>query len=128
MATKKADFQWITNRSTTPYVTLDNQMRLYVSKPARELIGLPDGKFRLIAGYDFANHRIVLAKPEIVRATNIEPFSFDKRAYSKAKQFVEKARLEGSLPLRFTYAGKDYADYPSGAFAFVREGHKSHDG
>lgn len=80
-------------------------------------MNLPDGKFRLIAGYDFANNRIVLAKPEVVRVTNIKPFSFDKRGYSNAKYFVERANLSG-LPVRFVYTGKDYSEYPDGSFAF----------
>lgn len=120
-------FEWITNTSGDAYVTIDNQQRLYISRPAKDLMGLPDGKFRLIAGYDFANHRIVLAKPEIVRVTDIKPFKFDKRAYSNAKHFVSRAALHGSLPTRFIYAGKDYSEYPEGSYAFVKEGHESED-
>lgn len=118
------NFEWITNRSTTPYVTIDKQKRLYISKPAQELMSLPDGKFQLIAGYDFANHRIVLAKPEIVRVPNVKPFKFDKRAYSNAKHFVERARLGDLLPVRFVYVGKDYSEYPDGSYAFIREGYE----
>jgi hypothetical protein len=120
-------FEWIPNRSTTAYVTIDNQRRLYISKPAKELLNLPDGKFRLIAGYDFANHRIVLAKPEIVRVPDVKPFKFDKRAYSNAKHFVERAKIGDELPTRFVYVGKDYSEYPEGSYAFVREGWESED-
>ena len=125
METKTNDkFTWITNRSTIAYVTIDNQQRLYISKPTKELMNLPDdGKFRLIAGYDFVNNRIVLAKPEVVRVADVKPFNFDKRGYSNAKHFIERAVInEGDLPVRFLYKGKDYSDYPDGAFAFELEG------
>jgi hypothetical protein len=127
--TEATSFAWITNRTTQPYVTIDSQQRLYISSPAKELMGLPHGKvkFRLIAGYDFANHRIVLAKPEIVRVPNIEPFSFDKRSYSKVKNFVSRARIGDMLPVRFVYVGKDYSEYPSGSFAFQLEGYQAED-
>jgi hypothetical protein len=129
MATKTNEqaFEWITNRSTTAYVTIDNQQRLYISKPTKELMNLPDGKFRLIAGYDFANNRVVLAKPEIVRATNVKPFKFDKRGYSNAKHFVERANLIGKIPVRFIYTGKDYSEYPEGSYAFQLEGYNAPD-
>ncbi|WP_079516545.1 hypothetical protein [Rossellomorea marisflavi] len=123
----RKQFEWITNNSGEAYVTIDNQQRLYISRPARDLMNLPTEKFRLIAGYDFANHRIVLAKPEVVRVTEVKPFKFDKRAYSNAKHFVSRASLHDSLPTRFIYAGKDYSEYPEGSYAFVREGHESED-
>lgn len=125
----KSEFRWISNRSyDEPYVTIDNQKRLYISKPARELLGLPDRtKFKLIAGYDFANHRIVLAKPEVVRVPDVQAFPFDKRAYSKVSRFVEKARIGGNLPVRFLYVGRDYSEYPSGAYAFTMEGYEAED-
>lgn len=122
MAEKHSSFEWITNRSTHSYITIDVMQRLYISKSARKLMNLPHGQFRLIAGYDFANDRIVLAKPEIVRVPNVEPFNFDKRSYSRVKHFVAKARLADMLPLRFVYKGLDYADYPEGAYAFELEG------
>lgn len=114
-------FEWITNQSTTAYVTIDSQQRLYISKPTKELMNLPEGRFRLIAGYDFANNRIVLARPEVVRVTNIKPFRFDKRGYSNAKHFVKRARLHDALPVRFFYEGKDYSEYPEGSFAFTMQ-------
>jgi hypothetical protein len=120
-------FEWITNRSTEAYVTIDNQRRLYISKPTKELMNLPEGKFRLIAGYDYANNRIVIAKPEIVRVTDVKPFKFDKRGYSNAKHFVERANLGGKIPVRFIYTGKDYSQYPEGSFAFQLEGYEAPD-
>ncbi len=120
--TKQSEtFSWISNKSAVAYVTIDNLRRLYISKPTKELMGLPDGKFRLIAGYDFANNRIVLAKPEVVRVSDVKPFNFDKRGYSNAKHFVERANLT-TLPIRFLYKGKDYSEYPDGAYCFELDG------
>lgn len=112
-------FQWVSNESSTPTITLDAHNRIYITKGARQLLDLPTGEyFRLIAGVDLANKRIVIAKPEIVKVPNVEPFNFDKRAYSSAKTLVEKARLEKALPVRFLYVGKDYSDYPQGSYVF----------
>lgn len=113
-------FEWISNQSLTPYVTIDSYNRLYVSKPARELMGLPEGKVRLIAGYDYANNRIVLAKPEIVKVTNIKPFNFDKRGYANARPFVERASLT-DMPIRFLFSGRDYSQYPEGSYVFSKD-------
>ncbi|PAE24049.1 hypothetical protein [Bacillus sp. 7894-2] len=124
---KSKTFEWITNKSTIAYVTIDNQRRLYLSKPARELMGLPEGRVRLIAGYDFVNDRVVLAKPEVVKVTNIKPFKFDKRGYSNAKHFVERANLS-DLPIRFLYEGRDYSEYPQGSYAFTLDGSTPADG
>lgn len=119
--TRNEKFEWITNKSTAAYVTIDNQQRLYIAKPTKELMNIDEGKFRLIAGYDYANHRVVLAKPEVVRVPDVKPYKFDKRGYSNAKYFVERAGLTG-LPLRFVYKGKDYSEYPDGAYCFELEG------
>lgn len=125
---QKVAFEWISNDNPKhPYVTIDKQQRLYISAPARELIGLPKGRFHLIAGYDSVNKRIVLAKPDIVRVTDVKPFKFDKRSYSNAKPFVEQAKLGGKLPVRFAYSGKEYAEFPDGSFVFTLEGIKSPD-
>lgn len=120
--THNGKFEWITNKSTMAFVTIDNMKRLYISRPTKDLMGIPDGKFRLIAGYDFANNRIVLAKPEVVRVPDVKPFNFDKRGYSNAKYFVERASLEQELPVRFVYKGLDYSEYPEGSFCFELEG------
>ena len=118
---------WITNKSTIPYVTIDSNQRLYISSPARELLNVPNGQFRLIAGYDVVNKRIVLAKPDVVRVPDVVPFNFDKRSYSYVKPFVEQAKLAGKLPVRFLYVGKDFGDYPQGTHAFQLEGYKAPD-
>lgn len=124
---KKPDFKWITSRSATAYVSIDRQNRIYIARATRDMLDLPNGEFYLLTGYDFANKRIVLAKPEIVRVPNVEPFKFDKRSYCRARYFVEQAQLEGELPVRFIYAGKDFSEFPRGAHIFTLEGHESDD-
>ena len=121
MAQETKNFEWLTNTSTVAYVTIDAHRRLYVSRPTKDLMGLPDSSFRLIAGYDFVNDRIVLAKPEVVRVPDVKPYKFDKRGYSNAKHFIERAGLT-TLPVRFVYKGLAYADYPEGSYCFEKVG------
>lgn len=125
---KAPSITWISSDyPREPYVTIDNQKRLYISRPTRDLMSLPPGHFRLITGYDLVNKRIVLAKPEVVRVPDIKPFKFDKRSYTNAKPFVEQANLEGALPKRFIYSGRDYSAYPDGSYVFTMEGFESPD-
>ena len=119
-------FRWISNESSAgAYITVDNQLRLYLSTGTRELLRLgPSGKengipSKLIIGYDSVNKRLVVAKPEIVRATDVKPFNFDKRSYSSARVFVRELNIsEADLPLRYNYVGKEYGEYPDGSFCF----------
>lgn len=113
------NFTWISNVSDKPYITIDSHERLYISSPARDLIGVKGGRhFKLVAGYDFTSGRIILAKPENVGALNILPFNFDKRSYSRVKPFVEKAQIKDKLPTRYYYVGEKAGEYPKGTFAF----------
>lgn len=119
-------FRWISNESSAgAYITVDNQLRLYLSTGTRELLNLgPSGKengvpSKLIIGYDAVNKRLVVAKPEVVRATDVKPFNFDRRSYSSARVFVREIGVSGNeLPLRYNYVGKEYGEYPSGAYVF----------
>lgn len=123
-------FRWISNdgASGNAYITVDKQLRLYLSSGTRELLNLgPAGKkdgrpAKLIVGYDSVNKRIVVAKPEVVRVTDTKPFSFDKRSYGSARAFVRDAGIkENELPVRFNYVGKEYGAYPAGSYAFERD-------
>ncbi|MDQ0174402.1 hypothetical protein [Bacillus chungangensis] len=119
---------WI-SAGPAAYISIDSYLRLYISSGACTVLNVPEnGEFRLVAGFDHANKRIVLAKPEIVRVPNVQPFKFDKRRYGHAKRIVAKAGFaEADLPLRFAYVGIDYAEYPDGAFAFQLETHEAPD-
>jgi len=125
--TSANSFQWISNDTTTgPYITIDAMRRFYLSSATRELF---NGAKSLIFGYDPVNKRLVVAKPDIVRAVNVKPYSFDKRWYSSARNFVAQAGIDvADLPLRFVFAGKDYADTPDGAYTFQLADYDAPDG
>jgi len=121
-----SSFAWISyeTEADQPYITVDSQQRLYLSSGVCKLIGA-DCPMRLYVGYDHANMRLVVAKPDVVKATDTKPFRFDKRRYGNAKPFIKTLGLNKSeLPLRFVYAGKDFSDpnLPEGSFAFTLEG------
>jgi len=114
-------FRWISNESSNgAYITVDNQLRLYLSTGTRELLRLgAKMPAKLIIGYDAVNKRLVVAKPEVVRATDVKPFNFEKRSYSSARVFVREIGVsEADLPLRYNYVGKEYGEYPEGSFCF----------
>jgi hypothetical protein len=123
---KNEGFAWISyeTESDQPYITVDSQQRLYLSSGVCKLIGA-ECPLRLYVGYDHANMRLVVAKPDVVKATDTRPFKFDKRRYGNAKPFIKTLGLDVSkLPMRFTYTGKDFSDagLPAGSFAFQLEG------
>lgn len=129
---KSADssaFTWISNEpARSAYVTVDKQLRLYLNAGARDVLGV-SVPCRLIAGYDYVNKRIVLAKPEVVRAANVKAYSFDQRAYAHARNFVRKIEVSNpALPIRFNYIGRDYSEYPDGSYAFEYEDYDAPDG
>ena len=124
-------FAWISYETDVdqPYITVDSQQRLYLSSGACTLIGA-ECPTRLLIGYDHANMRLVVARPDIVRAVDTRPFKFDKRRYGNAKPFIKTLGLnKNDLPLRFTYTGKDFSDasLPDGSFAFKLSGFKGAD-
>ncbi|MEB9770454.1 hypothetical protein P4K44_33700 [Bacillus cereus] len=118
--------EWISAVNDTAYISLDKQGRIYVNSAARSLIGLPsNAPFHLTIGYDAEAGCLVVAKPEKVK-TEVQPFKFDKRAYSKAaRRVLEGAGLEDrELPLRLYLIGDGEASkqshlaYPKGTYAF----------
>lgn len=120
-------FEWISNDGdSTAFIAIDNQRRFYLSAGTRALLDNPTA---LILGYDKVNKRIIAAKPNVVRAVNVKPYSFDKRWYSSARNFVAQAGIDtADLPLRFVFAGKDYADTPDGAYTFQLADYDAPDG
>lgn len=110
-------FTWISaGINDFAYITIDNQLRLYFNVQARKMIGAD----RVVIGYDFANKRLIVGNPEVVRPTNVRPHKLNKRGYASARPLVRKLMLpEESLPLRFEYVGKDYTVDGSLAFEMV---------
>ena len=71
-----AQFEWISN-DEAPFLTVDNQRRIYFNAGARTLLGVKPYQ-RWLVGYDPANRRLILAKPEIVNAVNVVPFKIGR--------------------------------------------------
>jgi hypothetical protein len=126
-------FEWISNEpiSSIPYISLDSQDRLYLSVGAVKQLGIKLPAPMMI-GYDKVNKRLIMAKPDLVRAVNTKPFKFGKDQYAHARAVVEHIEADGftERPLRFIYVGKDFtdADYPDGSFAFQLVGFNAPDG
>lgn len=119
--------QWMKPDSLRPAISIDSQRRIYLSTEARKLVGVAY-PFRLVVGFDKANQRIVVAKPDIVRVPDVQSFKFDKKHYAHAKRMVrELGFTDAELPLKFEYVGRDYSEYPEGAYAFGRVGFDSPD-
>jgi hypothetical protein len=121
-------FKWISNVTSNATITLDSQRRFYLASETRELLKLqPYGA--LIIGYDSVNKRLVVAKPDIVRAVNVKPYKFDARWYSSARNFVGQAGIDiAELPQKYVYVGKEYSDVPDGASVFQLAGYDAPDG
>lgn len=134
--TAQADFKWITseNPKEFAYIAVDTQLRLYFNAATRQLLGIKpirESTVPVNIGYDFANKRLVVADPNIVRPVNVKPHRIDKRGYSSARPFIKAVGLhKQDLPLRYIYLGKDYGGgmYPKGSFVFGVEGEVGEDG
>lgn len=123
----KSGFNWITSEhpDLTAFIAVDRQLRLYFNRTAQKLVRSKAVQI----GYDFANKRLVVANPEIVRPVNVKPHKIDARGYSSARAFIRALGLsEKDLPLRYTYLGKDYTDYPKGSYTFGLDGDPGGDG
>jgi len=122
-------FEWISNDSAQ-FLTIDRQRRIYFNAGTRVLLGVKPYQSWLV-GYDAANRRLILAKPEIVKAVNVSPFNVDQRFYMSARKFVDKLGLaDADLPLNFRFVAQVTSakeDYPAGSYVFEAEG-GGHDG
>jgi hypothetical protein len=107
-------------RLEQPYVTVDTQGRLYLNKYTQELFGCVNMSCLLLVGYDPVNKRLALAKPDVVKVADTQPYKFSgKRSYASCKAFLEK---EGLMPkdkaVRYLFDGEAT---PKGTFIFRRE-------
>jgi hypothetical protein len=131
---KTNNFEWISNDSASQdvYITIDKQLRLYVSSKARKLFGFKDAEpFELFVGYDPINKRLIIGKVDVNSPANVRPFKFDKRSYASARPFLPKTDIEPkSLPLRYGFVGRMQTDkkYPSGTYLFQLDGYDAPDG
>mgnify|MGYP001309528507 CR=1 FL=1 len=125
---KTEEISWVSSEIVPEvFVTVDKYQRIYFNKQAMELIGITERNREIFIGYDFANKRMIVANPNVVRPTNVIPHRVDKRGYTSARPFLRQLSLsESDLPLRYKYIGKDYT--VKGAFAFAMYGDKGADG
>jgi hypothetical protein len=94
------------DRANTSFITVDRQGRLCLSAALRKELGNLNAAVPLYASYDKVNKRIGLAKPDIVRLTNVKPFTFDKnRGYAMARNFLKAAAISYTEASRYLYDG-----------------------
>jgi hypothetical protein len=131
---KETSFQWISNDSSShdAYITIDKQLRLYVSSKGRKLFGYEgDNPFEMYVGYDPINKRLIFGKVDVNSPANVKPFKFDRRAYASARPFIAKTDIDPkNLPLRYGFVGRMQNDkkYPSGTYLFQLDGYNAPDG
>lgn len=117
----KASIKWASPDSPAVSITIDKLKRLYISSEARQLLGV-ETPFKLYVGHDPVNKRLVVSRPDLVKLTDVKPFSFDKRGYSHAKSFVSELLIaEKDFPVKYEFVGRDLGEYPHGVFCFQRE-------
>ena len=117
----KATIKWANPDSPAITITIDKLRRLYISAEARHLLCV-ETPFKLFVGYDKVNKRLVVSRPDLVKLTDVKPFSFDKRGYSHAKSFVSELMLkESEFPVKYEFVGSDLSTYPHGVFSFQKE-------
>ncbi|MBX6361810.1 MAG: hypothetical protein IRZ03_17235 [Acidobacterium ailaaui] len=123
-------FEWISSETRTgEYITIDSLSRLYLSSGAAKLLGITSWPAHVYVGYDKVNKRIIVGKAGVVRPANVQPYKFDERRYTYAKQFVARIGLtKADLPQRYVYVGRDHSvGVPAGAMAFQLEGYEAPD-
>lgn len=106
-------FEVFSNEGARPkgmaYVTTDKQGRIYINRLAQKNMGISQIPVELYVAYDKVNKRIGLAKPEVVRLTDIHAFTFSgKRAYASAISFLKKNGIMPSRKAqRYFYDGRE---------------------
>lgn len=91
-------FEWISapergRGSNRMFVSIDSQGRLCLSSALRRELGCVGIPIHLYVGYDKVNRRIALAKPDVVRKTDIRAYKFDTRGYTSATELINRHRL-----------------------------------
>ncbi|MCS1350371.1 hypothetical protein [Mechercharimyces sp. CAU 1602] len=119
--------EWISatpggHRATDMFVTIDKQQRLSLNKLARVELSCVDIPISLYIGYDPVNHRIALAKPDVVRLTDTRPYKIDQRGYTTVRKLVQRYKLPMNQSRRYFFDGKE-----NGALTFKLEDYDAPD-
>jgi hypothetical protein len=93
-------------RTGDPYIATDKFGRFRMSSGLVELLSVDGQAIKLYVGYDKANKRIALGKPDVVKPTDANPVNFDAgRHYGNARGFFEKHQLPRDFA-KYVYDGK----------------------
>lgn len=104
-------------------ITIDKNRRIYLNKPLQSYLNCKGKPIKLHLGYDPANRRIAIAKPEILRLTNHRPVTFSKYSFISARPFIERFKIPYEQgPLHYYYFGDE-----DGWMTFQLEGHIAED-
>ncbi|MEW9697972.1 hypothetical protein [Paenibacillus sp. SI8] len=105
------------------FLTSDKFGRVRMSAGLVELLSCKDAAIKLYVGFDAANKRIALGKPDVVKPSDANPVSFDKgRHYANISAFMKKHRLPFDA-VKYYYDGK-----VDGWLVFKREDYTAPDG
>lgn len=114
---------WAGGRTDEPFIVSDKFGRLRMSSGLIEMLSCKGASISLYVGYDSANKRIALGKPDIVRPTDSKAVNFDAaRHYGNVRGFMLKHRLPLDK-VRYVYDGKS-----EGWLLFKREDYRAPDG
>jgi len=114
-------------RANEPYIAIDRQGRLRLSSSLRDMLNCRDRSISLYLAYDPVNHRIAIAKPDIVRQVNVRPLKFDAaRGYASGAGLIAKYRIPAQAH-RYTYVGKEQGGEYNGWLVFQREHYEAPD-
>ena len=91
-------------------LTLDKSKRIYLSKPVQRFFGVEDKKKHLkcYLGYDSVNHRIAIAKTDVVKIPGKRPVVFGDFKFVSARRFIERFKIDISkAPIHYQYVGQE---------------------
>ncbi|NOU98465.1 hypothetical protein [Paenibacillus planticolens] len=105
------------------YLTSDKFGRVRMSAGLVEMLSCKGAPIKLYVGYDAANKRIALGKPDVVKPSDANPVSFDRgRHYGMIRTFMKKHVLPFEA-IKYVYDGKY-----DGWLLFKREDYAAPDG
>ncbi|WP_018755178.1 hypothetical protein [Paenibacillus terrigena] len=112
-----------TNRNGSLTITVDKMGRLCLSSSLRRELDTDGKPISLYVSYDKVNKRIGIAKPTVVRLTDVIPYKFDgPRGYTMARNFLKANQIQHDTAYRYEYDGKE-----NGWLTFRLEGYEAPD-
>ncbi|UKS30182.1 hypothetical protein LOZ80_15070 [Paenibacillus sp. HWE-109] len=110
-------------RNGEAFLTSDKFGRVRMSAGLVAMLSCKDSAIKLFVGFDAANKRIALGKPDVVKPSDANTVTFDKgRHYANIRAFMTKHQLPLEA-IKYVFDGK-----VDGWLVFKREGHAAPDG